>query len=186
MRKLVMFNRMSLDGFFAGPNGEIDWFINDPEVDQALHQMMQPDTLLMGRVTYELFVSFWPHVGNDPNVPEGVRQMAAELNQMTKLVFSRTLAEVTWVNTQLGHGDVVQQVEAIKEGTGADITIFGSGSIVQQLADARLIDEYLVVVTPVILGQGKPLFLDVNQLSLQLLKAKSFVSGNILLHYRQI
>lgn len=185
MRKIVMFNRVTLDGFFAGPDGEIDWFIQEPEVDQAVHQSMQPDTLLMGRVTYEMFVSFWPYVGNDPNAPAGVRQMANELDQMSKVVFSDTLDELTWINSQLVKGDVVQTVRAIKQGPGADITIFGSGSIVQQLADEKLVDEYLIVVTPVILGRGKPLFADVSQSSLELVESKSFASGNVLLHYKQ-
>src|SRR5215216_997744 len=152
MRKIVMLNRISLDGFFAGPNGEIDWFIPDPEVDKAAHEMMRPDTLLLGRVTYQMFESHWPQVAKDPNAPEGARTTANELNQMTKMVFSRTLDDVTWENTKLVRGDVIKAVNDLKQGQGADITIFGSGTIVQQLADEGLIDEYLITLTPVVLG----------------------------------
>jgi dihydrofolate reductase len=184
MRKVIMLNRISLDGFFAGPKGEIDWFVHDPEVDKAAHEMMQPDTLLLGKVTYQLFESYWPHVATDPNAPKEARILANELHQMTKVVFSKTLEEVTWENTKLVKGDITKEVKELKQGKGADITIFGSGTIVQQLANEGLIDEYLIVVTPVVLGTGKPLFKDVKKHTLQLLETRDFNSGNVLLHYR--
>lgn len=183
MRKVVMFNRISVDGFFAGPNGEMDWFIHDPEVDKALHEMMQPDTILFGRVTYQMFESHWPNVARDPNAPQEARILADELNQMTKVVFSKTLQEVTWENSKLVKGNVIDEVRKLKQGNGPDMVIFGSGTIVQQLTAEGLIDEYLIAVTPVILGAGKPLFKDVKKLSLELLEAKSFQSGNVVLHY---
>ena len=184
MRKIVMFNRVSVDGFFAGPKGEIDWFVMDNEVDKATHEMMQPDTVLLGRVTYELLESYWPNVANDPGVSEEVRTIGNELNQMTKLVFSKTLNKVTWENSKLVKGNIIEEVRKLKQGEGADIVIFGSGTIVQQLSDEGLIDEYLFAVTPVILGTGKPLFKDIKKLNLELLKARNFKSGNVLLHYR--
>ena len=184
MRKVILFNRVSLDGFFAGPNGEIDWFIQDPEVDKAAHELMQPDTLLMGRVTYQLFESYWPHVATDPAAPKEARTLANELNQMTKVVFSTTLKEVTWENSILVKGDITKEVKKLKQGEGPDIAIFGSGTIVQQLADEGLLDEYLIVVTPVVLGTGKPLFKGVKKFTLELLEARDFKSGNVLLHYR--
>ena len=183
MRKIVMLNRVSLDGFFAGPNGEIDWFVPDPEVDRATHEMMRPDTLLLGRVTYQMFVSIWPNVAKDPNAPAGAKKLAGELSQMTKVVFSKSLGEVTWENTRLVAVDVVREIKQLKEGTGADITIFGSGSIVQQLVAEGLMDEYLVILTPAILGTGKQLFKDVKKTELKLLAERRFTSGNVLLHY---
>jgi dihydrofolate reductase len=133
MRKVVMLNRISIDGFFAGSNGEIDWFIHDPEVDQAAHEMMQPDTLLLGRLTYQMFESYWPPVARDPNASAEARATANELNQMAKVVFSN--------------------------------------------------DEYLFVLTPFILGAGKPLLKDVKKPGLKLLETRDFISGNVLLHY---
>jgi dihydrofolate reductase len=183
MRKVIMLNRISLDAFFAGPNGEIDWFIHDPEVDKAAHELMQPDTLLLGRVTYQMFESYWPHVATDPNAPAGARTLANELNEMTKVVFSKTLPEVTWENSKLVKGDITKKVSQLKQGEGPDIAIFGSGTIVQQLADEGLIDEYLMAVTPVILGAGKPLFKNVKKIRLELLETRNFKSGNVLLHY---
>lgn len=184
MRKIVTLNRISLDGFFAGPNGEIDWFVPDPQVDRAAHEMMHPDTLLMGRVTYQMFASYWPHVGADPKAPQGARATAQELRQMNKVVFSKTLGQATWENSRLVKGDLIGTVKELKQGQGADITMFGSGTIVQQLADAGLIDEHLIIVTPVVLGTGKPLFKDVRKHTLELLSAKNFDSGNVMLHYR--
>lgn len=193
MRKIVMLNRISIDGFFAGPNGEIDWFIHDPEVDQAVHEIPgageaapenQPGMLLAGRITYQMFESYWPQVARDPNAPEGARKMADELNQMTKVVFSKTLPEVTWENSKLVRGNVAEEARRLKQGQGSDILIFGSGTIVQQLVDEGLIDDYLIIVTPVVMGAGQPLFKDAQKLNLELVEARGFKSGNVLLHYR--
>lgn len=183
MRKIVMMNRVSVDGFYAGPNGEIDWFIHDPEVDKAAHQMMHPDSVLFGRVTYQMFASQWPQVAQNPNASQGERVIANELDRMTKIVFSKTLKDVNWVNSRLVQGDLIEEVQKLKQGQGADFTIFGSGTLVQQLGAAGLIDEYLVILTPVVLGKGKPFFKDVNQRNLRLLETREFKSGNVVLHY---
>ncbi len=190
MRKVIMFNRVSVDGFFAGPNGEIDWFIRDPELDKALHEMsrpgmVSPGTVLLGRVTFQLFESVWPKIAADPKAPKDARTTANELNQMTKVVFSKTLKEVSWENTKLVKGDVAEEVDKLKQEKGSDILIFGSGTIVQQLTAAGLLDEYLIAVTPVILGAGKTLFAGVKKLDLELLETKTFKSGNVLLHYKR-
>jgi dihydrofolate reductase len=179
-----MFNRVSIDGFFAGPKGEIDWFLMDPELDKATHELMRPDTVLFGRVTYQLLESYWPKVAADPKAPEEELATANELGQMTKVVFSKTLKEVTWENSKLVKDNVVEEVKRLKQGMGPDIAIFGSGTIVQQLTAERLIDEYLLAVTPVILGGGKSLFTGAKKLRLALLETRDFKSGNILLHYK--
>jgi len=185
MRKVVMLNRISLDGFFAGIRENLhEWAVQDPKVDQAAHEMMNPDTLLLGRVTYQLFESHWPKVSKNPDASKGEKVLAKELDEMTKVVFSKTLDKVNWVNTQLVKGDVIKAVKDLKQGKGADITIFGSGTIVQQLANEGLIDEYLLTVTPVVLGEGKPLFKDVHQFSLDLVEERKFKSGNTILHYK--
>ena len=186
MRKIVVFNRITVDGFFAGPNGEIDWFIHDPEVNKASHRMMKPDTILFGRVTFELFESYWPNVINDPSAHEEVRALAKELTQMTKIVFSKTRGGAHWENSQIVQGNVVETVRALKQGDGADITIFGSGTIVQQLADAGLIDEYLLALSPTVLGEGKPLFAGMKKLNLELIESMDFDTGHVLLRYKQL
>lgn len=182
MRKIIVFNSISLDGYYAGLNGDISWLIHDPEVEQAAHQRMNPDSILFGRSTYQMFEGYWPHVTADSNAPQGAKAMAEELNQMTKIVFSTTLKEVSWINSRLFSGNLAGEIRALKAGTGGDITIFGSGSIVRQLAGEGLIDEYLLSLTPVILGAGQGLF-EGNGGKLTLLDQQSFPSGMILLHY---
>lgn len=185
MRKIVMLNRVSLDGFFAGAGGEIDWFIHDFNVDAAAHEMMQPDTILFGRLTYQMFEDYWPAVGKDPDASDEARKTAHELDEMTKVVFSKnTLKDVGWENSTLIKGDVVETVAKLKQADGPDITIFGSGTIVQQLTEAGLIDEYILIVTPVVLGTGQRLFNDTANLSLKLVESRSFPSGNVLNHYK--
>ncbi|MCB9457832.1 MAG: dihydrofolate reductase [Anaerolineaceae bacterium] len=186
MKKIKMLNRVSLDGYYAGPNGEIDWFIHDPEVDKASHEMMQADTVLFGRSTYQMFAAYWPLVGQDPTASENDRSLSLELDRMTKVVFSNTLDGVTWMNSRLVKGDVTPITQALKREAGTDITVFGSGSLVQQLTNAGLIDEYLFIVTPVILGAGKSLFDRVSRRDLNLIETRHFASGNILIHYKQI
>jgi dihydrofolate reductase len=185
MRTITMFNRVSVDGFYAAADGSIDWFIPDPHVDRAVHETGgKPYTVLFGRVTYQLFESHWPKAAADPDAPEQARKLGKELTEMPKVVFSRTLNKVGWANSELVKGDLVQEVKRRKQEDGPDIIIFGSGTIVQQLADEGLIDEYLIVLTPVVLGAGKLLFRDVRRFNLQLVEATGFDSGNVLLHYR--
>jgi dihydrofolate reductase len=193
MKRIVMFNWVSIDGFFAGPNGEMDWILRDPAVDQALRESgvnedgaagVRSDTMLLGNTTYTLFENSWPPIASDPHAPEGMRAMAAEVTRMHKVVFSQSRRDVTWENSMLLHGNLLEEVTRLKQGDGSPILIFGSGTIVQQLTDARLIDDYFLAVTPVVLGKGKPLFGDVQQCSLQLLEVQQFDSGNVLLRYR--
>jgi dihydrofolate reductase len=184
MRKIVAFDWVSIDGYYAGPNGEIDWVVQDPQIDNAAHERMNPDTLLCGRVSYQMFENVWPKVEKDPNAPKEMKKLADEMAQMTKVVFSKTLKEVTWENSKLLHRDLIEEVKKLRRRKGADIAIFGSGTIVQQLANEGLIDEYLFAITPVVLGAGRSLFTDVEGLNLELLEIKDFKSGNVLLYYK--
>lgn len=193
MRRIIMINWVSVDGFFAGPNGEIDWILRDPEVDKALHEPRDgetgsrgSDTMLLGNVTYTMFENSWPQIAKDPNAPEELHKLADEVIGMTKVVFSNTRKEVPWENSRLFNGNLIEEAKKLKQAEGTDIIVFGSGTIVQQLTNAKLIDEYLIVVTPVILGKGKPLFGDVERLNLRLVEVRSFQSGNILLRYELV
>lgn len=192
MRRIVMINWVSVDGFFAGSNGEIDWILRDPEVDKALHEpkhgtppSMGSNTMLLGNTTYTMFENSWPQIANDPNAPEELHKLADEVIGMTKIVFSKTRKEVPWENSKLIHGNLIEETKKLKGAEGSDILLFGSGTIVQQLTAAKLIDEYLIVITPVILGKGKPLFGDVEKTNLCLVATRSFKSGNVLLRYEQ-
>lgn len=186
MRKIIMLNRISLDGFFAGPNGEIDWFIHDFEVDKFVHEGGVADTLLMGRLTYQMFEKFWPSVLKDPYASKDMLNTAQELNDMTKIVFSKSLDELTWENSELIKENPLKKVKELKAGKGTAIMIFGSGTIVQELANEGLIDEYIFIVTPVVLGEGKLLFKNVKHFDLKLLKTRGFKSGNVVLHYETV
>jgi dihydrofolate reductase len=187
MRKIVMFNLVSVDGFFAGPDGNIDWHVVDEEFNQAAVAMIERfDTMLFGRTTYQLFESYWPNAAKDPATSKEDRIIADKINEMTKIVFSKTLDKVTWAHAQLVHALVPQAIENMKHQPGRDIVIYGSGTIVQQLTTLGLLDEYQLLVNPVILGTGKPLFKDVQgTLKLQLLSTKQFRSGNVLLTYQR-
>lgn len=188
----MMLNRISLDGFFASLKKKtwgMDWFVPDPEVDKAAHKMGEgakpPDTLILGGTTYRGFERSWTPWLKDPNAPKEMKAVAEELTNMTKVVFSKTLKkrEITWENTQLHAGNLIEVVKKLKRGKGGGIMIMGSGTIIQQLAKKDLVDEYVFILTPVVAGEGKPLFKLVKQFGLRLISTKSFGSGNILLHY---
>jgi len=186
MRKVVMMNRISVDGYFASLNeaaAGMDWFLPDPEVDVALHEVGHGDTLILGATTFDVFEKGWVPILQNPDAPPPLKAIAEELTGMTKLVFSTTRKASTWANTKFYDGSLAAVVRELKAGEGADVLIFGSGTIVRQLANEGLIDEYVFVVTPVVVGEGKPLFAQVGRLGLTLLRSKAFASGNVLLHY---
>jgi len=166
--------------------------VQDPEVDKAAHELgdsdTPPDTLILGGITYRGFERSWVPQLKDPNAPKEMKAVAEELTKMTKVVFSKTLKkdEITWENTQLHAGNLIEVVKDLKRRKGAGIMIMGSGTIIQQLANEGLIDEYAFIVTPVVAGEGKPLFKDVKQFGLKFLSTKSFESGNVLFHYETV
>ena len=195
-RRIVMFNNVSADGYFATPDGNLDWVVPEPEVYKAATQSLgENDTMLFGRKTYENFESFWPHAlddsktAPDPHKPERRseqnREMAVWINASKKLVVSRTRKNVTWKNSELMHELDPKAIEALKRGPGKNIIIFGSASIVAQLTKHRLIDEYFVVVNPILLGKGRPLFCELDsRFGLELIEANSFKStGVVTLRY---
>lgn len=188
MRKVVMLNRISIDGFFASPNemtGGMDWFVPDPEVDKYVHGLgsTPADTLLLGAKTYAMFQHSWVPMLKDPNTPSELKAVAQELTNMNKIVFSHTLTSSSWENTRFVASDLPGTVQKLKQQKGGDIMVMGSGTIVQQLTNASLIDEYVFIVSPVIAGKGKTLFKDVQQRGIVLVSSKSFASGNVVLHY---
>lgn len=183
MRKIIMLNQISIDGYFAGPNGEIDWFVHTPEIGNVTHSMMEANTVIFGRVTYEMFSNYWPNIADDETASDSMRKTSQELNAMTKFVASSSLQDVNWVNSKLISKDFINVVKKIKTGEGKDIAIFGSGSIVRQLSNAGLIDDYIIQVSPIVLGKGKGLFEDANQIPLELLDSR-IVSGCTINHYK--
>src|SRR5579884_2092739 len=186
MSKIITTTWISLDGFIAGPNGEMDWVIVDDEMGQYEYDAVSAaDTLLLGRVTYESFSGSWPYVPDNPNASEGEKAYARMLNAMRKIVFSRTLPSVDWNNSSLLKEIQPEEIAKLKQEPGRDMLIYGSASIVQALTNHGLIDEYQVLVHPVILGGGKPLFQNIQQqLKLTLVNNKTHPSGIVVLYYQ--
>jgi dihydrofolate reductase len=195
MRRIMAFNRVTADGYFASSDGKLDWTVPEPQIDkEAGEGMSGPGAILFGRKTYEMFQAFWPHALEDPATapdphmkgrrsPE-IRAMAVWINEAAKIVFSKTLEDVTWKNSRLLRAFDPREIEAMKKQPGPDMIIFGSGSITSQLAEHGLIDEYRFIVGPVLLGEGKSLIRGVPRSSrLDLLEAKTYPSGNVMLRY---
>lgn len=182
MRKLVVFNQVSLDGYFTDKNGDISWaHKNDPEWNAFVAENASGGgALLFGRITYEMMVAYWP----TPQALQDLPVVAKAMNQLPKVVFSRTLNKPSWSNTKLVKGDLPAAIRKMKKESGPDMTILGSGSIVSQLAQEGLIDEYNVVVNPIVLGSGRTMFDGVKKrLSLKRTKERTFGNGNVLLSY---
>ncbi len=188
MRQLNAFTILSLDGYFAGPNGEIDWFkTNDDEDNRFAAEHADPSsTLVFGRTTYELMKSFWP-------TPFAIRTdpvMAGVMNTNPKIVFSRTMEPVkdgpVWKNVRVIRDLTPESVMNLKKEAGGGMTILGSGTIVRQLANFGLIDEYGLLVNPIILGTGKYLFQNVKMMNLKLIESRAFGSGKVFLMYRPV
>jgi dihydrofolate reductase len=182
MRKLIVFNNISLDGFFTDRNGDMSWAHNQDAEWNAFTQENAGSggELVFGRKTYDLMVSFWP----TPHAAQMLPDVALAMNHSPKVVFSSTLEKASWNNTRLIKGDVAPAMEKLKKEPGPGLVIMGSGSIVSQLAQAGMIDEYQIVVHPLALGAGKTLFEGGNvNLPLKLTKSRSFKNGNVLLCY---
>ena len=182
MRKIIVSNYVTLDGFFAGPKGEIDWFVWDEEMaNYSKGLLTSMDTILFGRVTYELMAGYWPTASPPAEDPVIIDAM----NSLPKFVFSKTLEKVDWKNSTLVKGNIADEVAVLKQKPGKDIVIYGSGSIISALAQEGLIDDYLLFVNPVVLGDGKPLFNGImNRLDLKLLGTRTFQCGVVLLRYQ--
>lgn len=181
MGKLFVFNMMSVDGYFAGPNGGLDWHNVDEEFQEfAIEQLQEIETILFGRVTYEMMAAFWSSEEakrTDPIV-------AGYMNDLPKIVVSHDLETADWHNTSTITSDVKGQITALKKRTAKSIAILGSAKLTVSLLNMGLIDELRVMVNPVILGTGKALFAGIDtQAKLTLTSSRAFQSGNVLLCY---
>ncbi len=182
MQRLSAFSMVTLDGFFAGADGDLSWaHRNDPEWNTFVAgNAGGGGTLLFGRKTYELMIQYWP----TPMAMQNEPVVAERMNAFPKVVFSKTLDKASWSNTRLVRGDLPAEIRRMKRENGKGIAILGSGSIVSQLAQEGLIDEFQVVVYPVVLGRGKLLFDGVGKrLALKLTRTRAFANGNVLLCY---
>jgi dihydrofolate reductase len=184
MRRLTVFNSVTLDGYFTGPNGDLGWAHENADAEwnafTAENASGGGGELLFGRITYEMMASFWPTPAARQSMPE----VAAGMNAMPKVVFSRTLDNATWSNTRLIREDPASAVRRMKRESGPDMLIFGSGTIVSQLTQAGLIDEFQIVLNPIVLGAGRTMFEGLTTpLRLKRTKSRAFGNGNMVLSY---
>ena len=183
MRKLLMFNNITLDGYFTDSKNDMSWAHKN--ADEEWNKFTSENAsgggvLLFGRKTYDLMVSFWPTKMAYDMMPD----VAEAMNNYSKVVFSRTMEEATWSNTKLVKDDMVEEVRRMKSEPGAGMVLMGSGTIVSQLTQARLIDEYQFAVHPLVLGSGRTLFEGVKDpVPLKRINSRTFGNGNVLLTY---
>jgi dihydrofolate reductase len=180
MRKLVMWNLITLDGYFEGRKSwEIDWHeqVWGPELEQlSLEQLKSIGALIFGRVTYEGMAGYWTTAKGE---------VADFMNSLPKIVCSRTLAEATWNNTTLVKGNVIEEISRLKKEQGKDLYVFGSANLSSTFTEHGLFDEYRVCLTPLILGGGTPLFKQNSErVKLKLIDAKTLKSGCVILRYQ--
>ena len=190
MRKVILHMMITLDGFVAGPNNELDWIMMDSEKDKDSLDFYNTtvDTGLMGYGAYRTLFEFWPNVLKDPLASELHKAFSKKMEDIRKVVFSGTDRKLEWSNTELfvitGNDDIVKEVAKLKQQPGKDIVLIGGVQLAQTFVQLGLVDEYRLFVHPVILGNGKPLFIDIaNRINLKLSSAKTYRSGVMALHY---
>ncbi len=184
MAKVSMFNSVSLDGYFTDASNDMSWAHAGSD-DAELREFTAANAgggsaLVFGRVTYELMAGFWP----TPMAAQAMPRVAAGMNGARKYVFSRSLAEAGWANTTILSGEPAAEIARLKRAEGPPLTVLGSGSIVKQLTAAGLIDDYQLMICPVILGSGRTLFDGIpGRPKLKLVNSRSFGNGRVFLHY---
>lgn len=187
---------VSLDGFFEGPDHDLSWHNVDEEFNQlALKQLWEVDGLIFGRRTYEMMADYWPKVrpapgilsSKDPGNSPSNMEIASRMNILVKHVFSRTLKKADWNNSHVINKDAGEELLRLKELPGRDLAIFGSSNLTVTFAEQGLVDEYRIMVNPVVLGKGTALLTGLGKkLDLKLASRQEFASGNVLLCYRPL
>ena len=185
MRKIISFMHISLDGFVAGPNGEMDWItINDEIFDYVGQRISQTDTAMYGRVTFDMMESQWPTAADKPNASKHDTEHSKWYSQVSKVVLSKTLKEAQLTNTTIVGDALVENINSIKNQPGSDILLFGSPTATHALIQENLVDGYWLFVNPIILGEGIPLFTNNKEkIKLKLVNAKAFDCGVTELNY---
>ena len=175
---------MTIDGYFEGLNQDISWFITGNDFfDFAIKQLDEVDTILYGRITYQQMAAFWPDAKTEDAAMATIKD---KMNSLQKIVFSKTLIKADWNNTQLIKEHITDEIIKLKQQPGKDIVIFGSGTIVSELTALKLIDEYRLIINPVILSNGNPLFKSINEkVNLKLINMKVLSSGSVIMYYQR-
>ncbi|HWI94365.1 MAG TPA: dihydrofolate reductase family protein [Flavisolibacter sp.] len=185
MRKIISFMHISLDGFVAGPNGEMNWIKVDEEIfDHVGKRISKGDTSLYGRVTYQMMESYWPTAANKPNASKHDIEHSRWYKNVHKLVLSKTMKDAELTNTTIISDNLADRINEIKQQGDKEILLFGSPTATHALIQQNLIDGYWLFVNPIVLGQGIPLFADIkDKIKLKLLGTQQFTSGVTELNY---
>jgi len=182
MRKIIVLSYLTLDGFTASSDGSSKWIVWDEGVDEYyIETQRTADAIIFGRTTYESLKDYWSTSKSAHENPE----LTGYINETKKIVFSKSLDKADWNNTTILHQIAPEEIKALKKESGRNIMIIGSGSVVSQLANANLIDEYRFISMPVVLGEGKPYFQNLDhRLDLELVETRNFKCGNVLHRYQ--
>jgi dihydrofolate reductase len=188
MRKIISFMHISLDGFVAGPKGEMSWIKVDEEIfDYVGKRIGEGDTALYGRVTYEMMENYWPTAGDDPNASRHDIEHSKWYKKINKVVLSKTMKQTGLAQTTVIGDNLAERIKEIKRSGNAaskDILLFGSPTATHSLMQLNLIDGYWLFVNPIILGRGIPLFVDIKEkIKLNLVTTRQFASGVTELNY---
>ncbi|MBT1702541.1 dihydrofolate reductase family protein [Chryseosolibacter indicus] len=186
MRKVISFMHISLDGFVAGPNGEMDWIKVDQEIfDYVGKRISEGDTALYGRVTYQMMENYWPTAGEKLTASKHDIEHSKWYKKVHKVVLSKTMNNLSLPNTTIISDNLSHQIKEIKQQPGKDILLFGSPTATHALIQLNLIDGYWLFVNPIVLGRGIPLFVDIkDKIKLQLLPTtRQFTCGVTELNY---
>lgn len=177
MRRLFAHVFVSLDGFIEGPDPELNWFVMDGEVEQHIDDVLDSiDAMIYGRAAYLNMVAYWP---------SATGRFARKMHEIPKIILSNTLKKVEWNNATLIKDNVEEEIARLKQRPGKDLLVFAGAGVISSLTKMGLIDEYHLLVNPVLLGRGKPLFKE-NKLALMtLLDTRTFPCGDVLLKYRR-
>jgi dihydrofolate reductase len=188
MRKLVSFMHVSLDGFVAGPNGEMDWIKVDEEIfDYAGHRTSVADTALYGRATHEIMEAYWPTAADKPGASKHDIEHSTWYKKVEKIVLSRSMKSKKLPGTKIISENISKEINKLKQTPGTEIIMFGSPSATNFLIQEGLVDEFWIFVNPILLGQGIPFFNNLKQRTkLKLVKSRAFSSGVVCLHYEKI
>lgn len=185
MRKVISFMHISLDGFVAGPNGEMNWIKVDEAIfDHVGKRISEGDTALYGRVTYDMMEGYWPTAADKPNASKHDREHSSWYSKVHKVVLSTTMKDTGLTNTEIISDNLADRINEIKQRPGSDILLFGSPTATHALMQQNLIDGYWLFVNPIVLGRGIPLFADIkDKIKLNLLNTRSFACGVTELDY---
>jgi dihydrofolate reductase len=183
MRKLKLQVDISVDGYIAGPNNEMDWLVCEDDCMKYIENIADSvDTILMGRKMIDVFISHWSDRMNKPD--DHWNTFAKKMIDIPKIVFTKTLTKSKWINTEISKGDLKDEITKLKSQDGGDIIAYGGASFDSSLIEENLIDEFYLFINPVAIGNGKTIFKDLKEIrKFTLIESIAFDSGIVLLHY---